>query len=85
MSTVVVTLWAGPRVLKFDYEPGPEELARIEEAHVEENCGVRPTARLIEHLAFPARDLGYREPTCEELQEGDSWPWRWNQAMPRAR
>jgi hypothetical protein len=66
-------LWNGPVVLPFG---GPDAdaatLDGIARHYLSANCGVRPSARVVEHVVIPPY-RNERQPTCEELQEGSAY------------
>jgi hypothetical protein len=78
---VLVTLWNGPVVLGFSGpDPDAATLDRIARHYLSENCGVLPSARVVEHVAIPPY-RNERQPTCEEQTgltsggriEGQQW------------
>jgi hypothetical protein len=67
---IVVQLWDGPETFRVSGEPPSQAtLDEIADAYTARNCGVRPSVRVLEHLALPAY-VNMPEPTCEELEAG---------------
>ncbi len=59
MRTVVVQMWAGPRIIRRlgpgDPDPTPQQLDVIPANYTARNHGVRPVARVLEHSTAPSR------------------------------
>lgn len=72
-SFIVATMWTGPKVVGAVDPAAPPTQAQLDAMAVSltpENCGVRPTVRVIEDATPPAYfDSG--EPVCETSQQ---WP-----------
>jgi hypothetical protein len=72
-SVIVAVMWDGPQLVGAVNPAAPPSQAELDAIAVRltaENCGVRPTVRVLEEFALPAyEDSG--EPVCEDRQR---WP-----------